>query len=112
MLPSASNPTRLARTQVEVTQESFVYVRINLEAREHRVHDLTPDGFSIAAIRPFSQGTSTHAAFKVPGGLTISVEAVAAWCDDGAPLQWFQFVDADREVIGLLMMALATTGVH
>ena len=89
-----------------------MYVRINLEDRHYQVHDLTPNGFSITATRPVSQGTGAHVSFKMPGGLTVSVEAVAATCEDGAPLQWFEFVDVDREVIGLLMMASATTGVH
>lgn len=112
MLPPAPYPTEPSLTRQSRAEPPVVSVRLNLEDHEYRVHDLTPDGFSVAGLRPVRKGLVTHASFTVPEGLTISVKAVAAACEHGATLQWFDFVDVDREVIRLLMMAAGTTGVH
>lgn len=91
-------------------QAPAVRVRIGLEEAAHAVKQLSVTGFSIASPTPRLPGVRTHVSFQLPAGLSISFEAVAR--PGRAGLQRFDFVDADPELLDLLLTAADTSVIH
>lgn len=77
-------------------------VRIGTQDTEHRVHALTPNGFSVALATPLPPGTRVHVSFHARTALSISLEAIAGPGDTASASQWFDFAGADRELVNLL----------
>lgn len=89
-----------------------VRVRIGLEEAAYSIQQLTSEGFSIAPAAARTPGMRMHASFILPGGLSISFEVVARASRKLSGLQQFDFVDADPDLLDLLLTTADTDVVH
>jgi hypothetical protein len=89
-------------------------VRIGIDDADYEVHDLSPTGFSIASAPQLARDTATpvHVSFALTPRLSISLRAVARGWQAPEQRQWFDFVDADRDILAVLLLASDTTVVH
>jgi len=87
-----------------------IRVRIGLEETAHPVKHLSLAGFSVVSPTPYQPGVRAHVSFQLPAGLSISFEAIAR--PGRAGLQRFDFIDADPELLDLLLAAADTSVIH
>ena len=83
-----------------------------LEETAYAVQHLTVDGFSIAPGAPRTPGLHAHVSFQLAGGLSISFEVVARTTQGLSGLQRFDFVEADPDLIELLLTTAESDVIH
>lgn len=89
-----------------------VQVRIDLEETAHEVRHLTAEGFTTAPAAPRTPGMHAHVSFQLPGGLSISFEVVARAWQQASRVQRFDFVDADPDLLELLLTTADSRVIH
>lgn len=89
-----------------------VRVRLGLEETAYPVQHLTADGFSVASGSPRTPGLHTHVSFQLTGGLSISFEVVARALQGLSGLQRFDFIEADPDLIELLLTTAESDVIH
>lgn len=93
---------------------SPLQARIGIDDVGYEVHDLSPTGFSIASGEKSSldPAAPVHVSFSVTPRLSISLRAVARPMRAREDRQWFDFIDADRDILTVLLLAHDATVVH
>jgi hypothetical protein len=101
-----------AQSQPATYHPTPVRVRLGLEETAYAVQHLTVDGFSIIPGSPRTPGAHSHVSFQLDGGLSISFEVVAHSAHTLSGLQRFDFIDADPDLIQLLLTTAKSDVIH